>query len=486
MTRAAIWCRLSRKGGRSVERQEQDGRKIAAEHGWQVVDVFSEWESASEFARKRPGNGGREQWERLLEGIEAEQYDAVIVWAEDRSNRDLEQAIEFARLCERAGVRLVLPSYNYDLADPEERNRFYGEVLNAQREAAKISKRTRRARLQEAEEGRPHPGGKRPFGFTGSGRNTVTTSQATAEQACIKEAVERILAGDSLRGIVLDWRRRGIKTSTGGGWSNRSLRQMLMSPRIAGYRSHLGQLHEATWDPAIARDQWEAVRAVLADPARKVTVGGGTPRYLLTGLVFCGVCGARMRGRHDRRRGGALYVCQRQFRGERAEGECVQRRAAPVEELIERALFDAVESPEWEEEAAERPTDDPTRPHYEALARLTGDLDVLDGMLAEAELAERQGRKPSPSVATLRRKLADREAERERHQAAVGRLQTGRVVAAIPRNLRKVWPDLSLDRRRAIIKALLRLPPEGKGIVIHPQGRGRRFDPDAIEPDWRI
>jgi hypothetical protein len=117
---------------------------------------------------------------------------------------------------------------------------------------------------------------------------------------------------------------------------------------------------------------------------------------------------------------------------------------------------------------------------------LTADLDVLEGLLAEAEIAERQGRKPKPSAATLRRKLAEREAEAERHQAAINRLQAGRVVAAVPRNLRAVWPRLSLDRRRNILKAVLRLPPEGTGVEVHPTGKGRRsFDPDAITADWR-
>jgi hypothetical protein len=86
----------------------------------------------------------------------------------------------------------------------------------------------------------------------------------------------------------------------------------------------------------------------------------------------------------------------------------------------------------------------------------------------------------------LRRKLAEREADAEHHQAAVNRLQAGRVIAEVPRNLRDVWPSLSLDHRRAILKAVLKLPPEGKGIEIHPTGPGRRaFDPDTITADWR-
>jgi hypothetical protein len=58
---------------------------------------------------------------------------------------------------------------------------------------------------------------------------------------------------------------------------------------------------------------------------------------------------------------------------------------------------------------------------------------------------------------------------------AVTRLQAGRVVSAVPRNLRDVWPDLSLDRQRAILAAMI------EWIKVYPQGRGRAFDPDAVE-----
>jgi site-specific DNA recombinase len=480
--RAAIYCRLSQQGGRSVERQEQDGLRIADENGWQVVEVFREWGSASEFAKKSLANGGRKEWRRLLEGIEAGDFDAVIVWAEDRSNRDLAQGIEFARLCERGGVRLVLPSYDYDLADPEDRNRFYGEVLAAQREVARLSKRVRRFNLQEAQEGKAHHGGSRAFGTVGVGKHRVSQAQAERERVLIGEAARRIRDGDTLRGVVVDWTEQGVTGPRGVRWSTRTLRRMLLAPRLVGLREHHGTLYPSgSIEPIVDRELWESVRAILTDPARKTTAVGGTARHLLTGLAFCGVCGARLGIEH--RRGGRYYACPSRSGGGR---RCVSRHAPSVEALITGALFEAVESPAWDEHAAERPADDPTRPHREALAQLTADLDVLEGLLAEAEIAERQGRKPKPSAATLRRKLAERETEAERHRAAIGRLQEGRIVAAVPRNLRAVWPSLSLDRRRNIFKAVLKLPPEGEGILIHPTGQGRRiFDPDAITADWR-
>jgi site-specific DNA recombinase len=480
LVRAALYCRLSRRGGRSVERQEQDGRRIAAEKGWEVVAVYREWASASPYARK-----ARQEWDALLAAVEAGEFDAVIVWMEDRTARDVIQAGAFVQACRKAGLmRLVLPSYEYDLTDPEHRNRFYGEVVNAEREAIKISKRSKRAHLEEAENGRRHSGGKRAFGERGRRRiededgnprtvPIVSEAQAEAERELIREAARRILAGDSLRGICLDWNEAGHESPRGERWTTQTLRRLLLQPRLVGMRQHNGQLYEGSFPAILERKTWQAVRAILTDPARMTTAVGGTPRHLLTGLIFCGVCEAKLRTTRYGPDRVLYYRCPSRSDGGR---NCVARKVEDVDRLILRAIFRAAEKGQaWNQAAAKRPADDPTRPHYEALARLTAELDTLDAMVAEAELAERLGGKPSPSAATLRRKMAERDAERDRHQEAVNRLQHNRVVGQIPRNLRDVWDDLSLDRRRAILAATI------ERIKVHPQGQGRDFDPDAIE-----
>jgi site-specific DNA recombinase len=494
--RAAIYCRLSRKGGRSVDRQEEDGRQIAKQRGWDVVAVYREWGSASPFAKK-----AREEWDRLLAAVERGEFDAIILWMEDRSARDVTAAGEFVQACKKAGLEnVVLPSYDYDLSDPEDVARFYGEVLAGQREAAKMSKRTRRARLQEAELGWPHPGGKRAFGEPGGRRVRdpdkddddpekwlrdeqgrwlraagVPSEQVEQEREMVQEAARRVVVGDSLRAIRADWNRRELPGAKGGQWTTRSIRRMLTSPRMIGQREHNGMLYpsDGEIDPILDVPTFEAVRAILADPSRKTTAAtvGRPAVHLLSGLAICGICKAKLRADRDQD-GEIVYRCPPRSDGGRS---CVTRRAEPVERLILRAVFKAVENQEWNRQAADRPKGDPSRPHYEALARITADLDTLDGMLAEAELAERQGRKPSPSSATLRRKVAEREAERERHQAAVNRLQHGRVAGEVPRNLRAVWPDLTRDRQRAIMAALFEY------VEILPQGRGKNFDPDAVK-----
>jgi site-specific DNA recombinase len=484
MVRAAIYCRRSRRGGRSVERQEQDGRRIAAEKGWEVVAVYREWASASPYAKK-----GRKEWDALLAAVEASQFDAVIVWMEDRTARDVIQAGAFVQACRKVGLkRLVLPSFDYDLTDEAAVIRFYGEVLGGQREAALISKRSKRAHLEEAQNGRRHSGGKRAFGERGRRRiededgnprtvPAVSEAQAEAERELIREAARRILAGDSLRGICLDWNEAGHQSPRGERWTTTSLRRLLLQARLVGMREHNGQLYEGSFPAIVDPETWQAVRAILTDPARMTTAVGGTPRHLLTGIIFCGVCKAKLRTTRYGNDRVVYYRCPSRSDGGR---NCVARKAADVDRLILRAIFRATEKGQaWNQAAAKRSADDPTRPHYEALARLTAELDTLDAMVAEAELAERLGGKPSPSTATLRRKTAEREAERDRHQEAVNRLQHDRVVGQVPKNLRSIWKDLSLDRQRTIVAALI------ERIDVHPQGQGKDFDPDAIKVQRR-
>jgi hypothetical protein len=142
---------------------------------------------------------------------------------------------------------------------------------------------------------------------------------------------------------------------------------------------------------------------------------------------------------------------------------------ADVDGLITKALFVAVESPAWNQ-LAERPAADPTRELYGQLARDQGLLDRLEDKVAQ-ELIR-------PEAAKRNRVEIERRMEAARGKLA--QLGDSRVATQVPGNLRDVWPTLSLDRRRAILAAVI------ERIEIHPQGSGQRFDPEAIRVNWRV
>jgi site-specific DNA recombinase len=375
----------------------------------------------------------------------------VVIWMEDRLQRQVLEVAEFLKVCEAAGVtRIASAGGEFDLSHPDQRTMRYIKAAMAEAEVEKLRARVRRQRLQVAQKGEPHSGGRRPFGFQG-----------------------KVRVRDEETGVV--------ETRPAVTLRQARAEQRLITPAIAGWRPHNGTLIEGTWDPIVPREQWEVLKAVLQDPARSVGKRGRPAGYELTGLAVCGLCGRRLVTDYSRRAGGRrvrIYACHVQV----AYGGCgrISRQAEKLEELVRKALFRAVEGPVWDEQVTRRSTDDPARPHYERLTEITAELDVLDRRIGEAELAEELGRTPHPSAATLRRMLADREAEREQHQAAVTRLQHGRTMAAVPRNLREVWEQLSIDRRRAIMAAVI------ERIEVHPQGRDMAFDPDAIKvkPRW--
>jgi len=101
----------------------------------------------------------------------------------------------------------------------------------ARNESEHKSERQRRANEQSAAAGKVNGGGMRPFGYA-QDRRTVVTEEAGIVQEC----AERVLAGDSLRGVARELRARGAPTSAGQDWQPRSLRQVLVSARISGRR----------------------------------------------------------------------------------------------------------------------------------------------------------------------------------------------------------------------------------------------------------
>jgi site-specific DNA recombinase len=472
--KTALYARISRDASgeaAGVQDQIKDGLEHCRRKGWPLPadeDVYVDNDiSASAFSTKI-----RKEYRRLLAAIEAGEYERIVMAVEDRSHRQVLELAEFINLCREHGVRPATVGTEYDLDDPDQLTMWFIKVRFAEAEVEKTSRRVRRARLREAENGKPHAGGSREFGTVGrrqvrdpetgivSTVPIVSEAQAARERELIQEAAARILAGDSLRGIRLEWTRRGVKTVTGKEFANQTLRKLLLSPRMVGYRVHQGRLHPGTWSAILDYPTWEAVGAVLRDPAR-MTRRGGVPRHLLSGLLF-GACGHRLNSQP--RNGKLLYRCIAPGCGR------VSRAAAPIEELITEALFVAVESPEWER-VAERPPADPSRELHEQLARDQGLLDRLEDKVAE-ELIRPEAAK---------RKRAEIERRMDIARDRLGRLGDARVAARVPRNLRDVWPNLSLDRRRAILAVVI------ERITVHPQkplGPGG-FDPDAIKVTWR-
>ena len=460
---AAAYARISSDQtghGLGVERQLEDCRRLAADRGWIIAQEYVDNDISAFRGKTRPA------YQRMLTDIGAGVRDAVIVYNTDRLTRRPIELEEFTIVCEKAGVRnFATVTADIDLGNDD--GMFMARVLAAvaAKESGRKSERLRRKARQTAEAGRPNGGNFRPFGYE-SDRVTVRESEA----AIIRDLVGRFLAGESLHSLTAWLQSSGVSSVAGLPWRTPTLRAMLTSARIAGLRSHLGEVvAEAVWPAIISVEQREQVLAMVE---RKKMSGRRTARrYLLSGMLRCGKCGNKLfsAARQDTRR----YVCS----SGPDHGGCggVTIVADPVEGWITAAVLMRLDTPAMTDALAGRAAADER--HSELLAAVQhtqAKLTELSEMWAADEISRTEWQ-------AARTPLETRLADAERQLAQFRTSDTLDGLIGHGKELSAGWAGLNLSRQAAIIAAVLDY------ATITPGLPGKRVvDPNRIVPTWRV
>jgi DNA invertase Pin-like site-specific DNA recombinase len=481
--RAGIYCRLSYAPDGSlekVERQEADCRDLAARLDWAISEahIFPDnSRSAWQRNRKRP------QWDRMLQAIDDGEIDGIIVYHGDRLIRQPHDLEKLISISDAKGLRIASPSGTRDLDSPDDRFILRIEAAQACRESDNTSRRVRRALTARLEKGLTQAGGRRPFGYgvlvgtrTKVDRQTGTrteapeydTNQQVPEEAAIlREAAEQLLAGQNQMAVVRWMNAVPCRTTEGNLWRAKTLRNLMLSPRIAGLIERDGQLYEAAWDGILSRETWEDVRALYRRSAEESPYAGRERVYLLSGVggAECGLCGTYMGTKPSggrNRKTARVYYCP----GCKKVGRSVELLDAYVEGRALRLLQD----PRLGEE----------------LAAVTADQGLVSE-IAELERQRRDRRKQIENladhpgldaglalaaIASFDTKIA---MLRNRLKAVAVDKQLSRMVGISAEQ----WADEPLDVRSATVRALLR-------VIVNPTTRrGPGFDPASVTIERR-
>lgn len=462
-TRAALYARLSRdRSGQetATARQLADCRAFAQARGWEVI---AEYTDADVSAYKR--NTSRPGYEALLADLDAGRVDVIVSWKLDRL---LRRILDFETLWQRAepvGAHVATVRDGIDTSAP-----MVGVLLPrlmsifAEMESANLSIREKRKHEDTARLGKRSGGGHRPFGLTRDWSGIVAD-----EAAAIREAVERIIGGESMYAIVKEWNARGLRTPTGKEWAVQHFRSMARSPRLAGARRVGDELVITGEIPAIITgEQHHRLLAAVTRPQRNPAAG----KALLAGLARCGVCGSTLvtRRRHtDRVR---YYACEK-GPGKQACGH-VHITAEATEELAAELALAAIDSPELAlaiaAEGAESDADGlraRVRDDEASLAQLTRDH-YVERIL------------PRAAFLVARDELEARIAADRRLLERQGGSMLASVLGAVE-NAREQWNARDIEWRRAFLASVL------DRLEIMPKGKANagRFDPERVRPVWR-
>lgn len=448
--RVGVYVRLSEEtDGLGLQRQEADARALAKRRKWNVIELYSDPDNSAYKRKPRPA------FEAMLRDLESGKLEGILVYDLDRLARrpaDLERLLD---LYEARPFGFATCGGELDLATSD--GRFVARLMIniANKSSADAGRRITRKHIELAQNGVP-VGGFRPFGWQAD-RRTIEP----AEAEMIRDAVDALLAGASLRSIMYSWNAAGSRTTAGNEWARGPLKNTLTSPRLVGWRTYRREIARTEdgepvigqWEPILDVDTWQRLVAKLESPAGTRV---GARRYLLSGIIRCGLCGARLTGNRDSKKGTAYYACRR---GD--DGGCgrVGISAPKTDEHITALVLERLADVREAEPA----------PVIEGEDELAGKARRLADLMS----AFTAGRLTLESVLPSLNKLESEIAVLRRSRAKAATVCTDRSVTP------DAWPHLELSLQREIVAETLTV------LVLPATQRGGRFAADRLRVELR-
>lgn len=288
---AAAYLRAStRKQHLSCNDQLQAIEAYCAREGMQLVRVFRD-----DGISGLKGRGRRAAWDELLDFVEAGHLigGVVVVWSMDRWSRDFRAGLLAAWTVGDYQVELhTTDGGRVDLDSVEGQLMGTLKLALAAQESRERGRRVRERKAMHLAAG--HWPTRPPYGYIlegDRGRKVLVPRAGEAKTAL--QIFQLYDSGLSFGLVAAQLNREGQLTRAGRPWTPDSVQRILAGWSYGGVaRSRDGTAHPVACETFVPRDLWERCR-------QRAEAKGGRrarrPRYPLSGLVICGVCGRRMR-----------------------------------------------------------------------------------------------------------------------------------------------------------------------------------------------
>ncbi|MCL2002465.1 MAG: recombinase family protein [Oscillospiraceae bacterium] len=276
--KAALYIRVStdaqREEGYSIDAQKQMLEAHCTSRGIKDYDFYIDGGYTG-------SNIQRPELQRLLNDAKTGAIDSVIVYRLDRLSRSQKDTLYI--------IEDVLNPHNVDFTSINEHmdtstpmGRLMLGILSAfaQLERENIRERTRMGMTERVKSGLWMGGGRIPFGYDYDKESGILVPNQDAET--VRNIYALYIKGYSLNRIA---RMVGLKYE-------KLAYQILTRKSNAGFITYNGEEYLGQHEPIISLETYEdAMECMRRRSAKKLS----TSEYLLTGLLYCGKCGGRMR-----------------------------------------------------------------------------------------------------------------------------------------------------------------------------------------------
>ena len=334
MIRVAAYCRVStdkEDQANSFEAQQRFFREyIGNQPQWELWDIYAD-EGISGTSTKK-----RAEFNRMIHDACAGKFSLILTKEISRFSRNILDTIEYTRRLKAMGVGVQFLTENLNTMNPESEMLMTFMGVLAQEESRRTSVRVKWGQQRQMERGVVF--GRSLMGYRVSGgQMTVVPEEAELVRLIFqKYGIEQ----KGTRRIARELQEAGYRTSTGNpNWSSSHIIKILKNEKYVGdliqkksitpdYLTHAKRTNHGQEEmvvlpshhrPIISRELWDTVQRTLS--ARSPGAGEGhSNRYLFSGRIRCGECGAVFVGRQKKRSGGTIlrrWACGRAIAGGR-------------------------------------------------------------------------------------------------------------------------------------------------------------------------
>ena len=342
---AVIYARYSSDNQReeSIEGQLRECQSYGEKHGYSIIEHYID-RAISARTDQRP------DFQRMIEDSAQRQFSVVLVWKFDRFARNKYDSVHYKRQLRKNDVSVV--SVVEPIPDGPE-----GSLLETLLEglneyySAELAVKVRRGLTENALKCK-YNGGTIPFGYYVDENQYFQIDPVTA--SLVREIYQRYAEGETIRSIQQSMNERGVTTQQGKPFSPNSFSVMLKNRRYLGEYRYSTTVQPGGMPQIVSEGLFEQVQQRIARNRRAPACAKATEAYLLTGKLFCGLCGKPMVGENGRSHTGIKHYYYKCGAAKRKQG-CTKKaiRKHLIEDLVVKHMVRLL----WSDAMVERIAD---------------------------------------------------------------------------------------------------------------------------------
>ena len=285
--KAVIYARYSSDNQReeSIEGQVRECIAFAERKGYTVIHTYIDRALSGTRADNRP------EFQQMISDSTLREFQYVIVWKIDRFSRDKFDSVKYKYALKSSGVSVIFATEPID-GSPE------GQMMESVFEGISVyyikdlAQKTSRGMTENAIKGKFN-GGTLTFGYTIDENHHFQLDPVNAP--IVLDVFTRYSEGETIRSILDDINSK--MSNNGRKFTYHFLNWMLNNRRYLGEYKFQDTINNEAIPPIVSRELFDKCQHRLNVNKHKAgSFKNNKEKYLLTGKIFCGNCGATISG----------------------------------------------------------------------------------------------------------------------------------------------------------------------------------------------